>query len=138
MDQLDRIKLEFASRRPLYEEFVEWVIDYIRNGLDIRDLSYSMVEGRAKSIPSFAEKLRRPGKSYSDPLLEISDLAAARIVVQTDDMIDPVAEMIDRQFDVDQVRSIDNRIRPEGAAIGYRTVHKVARLKETLTRHDDL
>jgi putative GTP pyrophosphokinase len=65
---------KYRSLRPLYEGFALKLEPLLRDILEANNIKYQVVESRAKEIPSFEEKISRPGKSYGDPLKDITDL----------------------------------------------------------------
>ena len=92
-----------------------------------------MIEARAKSVPSFAEKILRKRKLYmhpkgtlpADPLTRITDLCGARIITQTSDQVQTVCRFIEEAFCIDWSNSEDvsRRLRP--TEFGYRSVHYI-------------
>lgn len=76
-------------------------------------------------MDSFAEKLQREGKGYTDPLNEITDLAGLRVILYYVDDVAKVADLIEREFRVDETRSVDKRSVLAPDQFGYLSVHKI-------------
>jgi ppGpp synthetase/RelA/SpoT-type nucleotidyltranferase len=89
-----------------------------------------VVEARSKTVTSFAEKLQREGKSYKDPFNEITDFAGLRIILYYVDDVQRTCEVIDREFKIDEPRSVDKRSVLAADQFGYLSVHKIVTLSE--------
>jgi ppGpp synthetase/RelA/SpoT-type nucleotidyltranferase len=93
----------------------------------------ALIEARAKSVPSFAEKILRKRKAYMrpkgtlpvDPLARLTDLCGARVIAQTSDQVQSVCRFIEETFAIDRANSEDvsGRLRP--TEFGYRSVHYI-------------
>src|SRR4051794_36039552 len=64
-------------------------------------------ESRAKCLESFREKIGRSGKDYRDPLVEVTDLAGVRLILQSLEDVERVGRVIAREFEIDQTRSVN-------------------------------
>src|SRR5687767_13967907 len=83
-----------------------------------------VVDARAKSVASFAEKLLRK-KKYVDPLSEMTDLCGARIVCAFESDVRAVCEAIRLKFGkaIDETNSLDQRSLLRAGEFGYRSIH---------------
>jgi putative GTP pyrophosphokinase len=97
-DDLESAVKKYRSLRPLYEEFALKLASLIRDILEANNIKYQVVESRAKDLTSFEEKISRPGKSYSDPLKDTTDLCGCRVIVYYQDDVDRVASAIKAEF----------------------------------------
>ncbi|MEQ8392469.1 MAG: hypothetical protein RIB30_15895 [Thalassospira sp.] len=101
----------------------EWLLKKI---LSENEVEYLSVAGRTKSNTSISEKIKR--KSYSNPLVQMTDITGIRIIVYLESHIPKVCQIIRETFDIDEKNSID-RDRVLGSdRIGYRSVHFVCSL----------
>ncbi len=117
----------FRRRRPLYERFAN-VLRTILTELAERHAPLAIVQARAKPVASFAEKVLREQGKLSDPLEDIHDLCAARIIVHTEDQIREVRGFLEQYFEVDAKESLAPE-RPTAPAIpGYDAVRFYVRL----------
>jgi putative GTP pyrophosphokinase len=119
---------KYQEIRPVYVSFVDKIRVLLGDLLDASGIKYHVIEGRAKTVNGFAEKIRREGKSYKDPLNEITDLAGVRLILYYGPDVDRVCELLDREFIVDQSRSIDKRSSLAVDEFGYLSVHKIISL----------
>ena len=93
----------------------------------------ALIEARAKSVASFAEKILRKRKAYmhpkgtlpADPWLRMTDLCGGRVIAQTSDQVRAVCQFIEEAFAIDWSNSEDvsQRLRP--TEFGYRSVHYI-------------
>lgn len=93
------------------------------------DVDVIQVESRAKTVASFADKIRRKGRTDADPLNSITDLVGLRVITYYLDDVDRIGRLIEREFLVDSNNSMD---KAEGLAsdqFGYRSAHYVTRLR---------
>lgn len=121
---------KYAERRPLYESFSQRLDDLLKVILDNQSFTYHVVESRAKTLDSFLSKMKRPGKSYVDPLTEITDLCGCRIILYYQDDCVKVAGIIKKEFDVIEEELSHQRDSFEADRFGYISSHYVVRLKK--------
>ncbi len=92
------------------------------------------VESRAKTPESFAEKIRRPGKNYDNPMEEIPDLVGVRIVLYYTDSVQAVGELLKQEFNVIEKESGHQPGAYEADQFGYLSMHYVVTLHKK--RHE--
>lgn len=82
-----------------------------------------IVQARAKSLPSFAEKAVRKRRKYADPVSQLTDLCGARVLMQTPEEIEGVSGYIRSHFQVDEANSLDTsaRLPPPPTVVARRT-----------------
>lgn len=73
---------------------------------------------------SLFEKLNRPGKAYQE-LGDVTDLVGLRIITYLPEDVDGVAQIIEDEFAIDRVNSIDKRLTSDPDRFGYASLHKV-------------
>jgi ppGpp synthetase/RelA/SpoT-type nucleotidyltranferase len=121
---------EYGKVRPSYVNYCKKLKILFDDLLLNSSLKYHTIEGRTKTIESFSDKLSRAGKNYKYPLQEITDLCGLRIIVFYEDDIDKVCALIDKEFNVDEVKSIDKRALLNVDQLGYLSVHKIVSLSD--------
>ncbi len=122
----------FAAIRPRYLAFADFLQAILKEGC-ARFAPLALIEARAKSIPSFAEKILRKRKSYMhprgnlpvDPLVRITDLCGGRVITQTSDQVRTMCRFIEEAFAIDRANSEDVSQRLRVTEFGYRSVHYV-------------
>ena len=80
------------------------------------------------------EKIRREGKSYNNPLEEVTDLAGVRIICYFVSDVDKIVPWIKNEFVVDETRSVDKRKSIDPSVFGYASVHLIVELSEARIR----
>lgn len=119
----------FRDLQPNYERFAVYLKDWF-TGKAVDLGIYPIVMSRAKSLESFAEKICRPGKHYRDPLREMPDLCGVRVIAHTLDQVHTLAEVVAREFIVDQAQTEDTQARLDSHAFGYVSRHFLLQFKE--------
>jgi len=89
----------------------------------------AIVQARAKTVPSFAEKVLRKAEKYDRPVYQITDLCGARIIVNTLDEVELVCKVIRGLFAIDDANTLDTRIQRKSEVFGYRGYHFIIQLK---------
>jgi ppGpp synthetase/RelA/SpoT-type nucleotidyltranferase len=102
----------------------------VRDVLIRHDIPFHVVESRAKNTDSFLEKITRPGKSYIDPLQEITDLVGLRIILYYPSDVDLACAILRDQFTVDEDNSVDKRTELASDQFGYASVHLVCKISD--------
>lgn len=120
---------QFTLARPRFERVADLLVNTLR-GLAAPIAPGCEILARAKSVESFAEKVLRKRGRYQQPLLEITDLAGARVVCAFDSQARAVADAIRQTFGgaIDEANSLDQRTRLTASEFGYRSVHYVIQL----------
>ena len=122
----------FLDIRPSYLLYAEFLQAVLKQGCT-RFAPLALVETRAKSVPSFAEKILRKRKAYlhpkgalsADPLARMTDLCGGRVIAQTSDQVRSVCHFVEEAFGIDRANSEDVSQRLHATEFGYRSVHYI-------------
>jgi ppGpp synthetase/RelA/SpoT-type nucleotidyltranferase len=87
------------------------------------------IESRAKDPHSLLDKLRR--KEYPNPGEQVKDLIGVRVITQYPDDAEAAAEILGPAFEIDTEESYDKFEELEAKVFDYRSIHLVARLRES-------
>ncbi len=90
-------------------------------------VSEAIVQTRAKTISSFAEKCARKYKKYKDPVNQFTDLCGARVIVQTLEQVRAVEAFVNENFII--LEKEDKGLLLETDRFGYRDMHFIIQLK---------
>ncbi|WHI44670.1 hypothetical protein [Microbulbifer sp. VAAF005] len=125
---------EYSKIRPLYYSYTERIKDLVAELLQLNDIKIHLIEGRAKSVESYSEKINRPGKSYKNPIKELSDLSGIRVIVYYQDDVNKVAEVLRQELDIveSEVSHQPNKYSPD--QFGYISLHYVIQLDNARTK----
>lgn len=116
----------------------------LHNLLEQAHIQVVGVTGRTKTLSSYVDKavsMRDGKRRYKDPAKEILDVCGLRVVTFFDSTTKQVDALIRKEFDVDESNSMDKKKGLGTDRVGYRSVHYIARLKETrskLAEYSDL
>ncbi|MFI5458010.1 MAG: NUDIX domain-containing protein [Isosphaerales bacterium] len=122
----------FRLVRPVYARLAEHLTRTLE-GLSQSLGLHCLVQARAKTIASFAEKIMRPGRVYANPLVDLTDLCGARVICHTLGGVNAVSESIKKRFTIVPEESGDKLATLAASEFGYRSQHIVVRVpRETL------
>lgn len=117
----------FTSVRPRYEAYAQTLENLFKSAT--RELGPTILQSRAKTIASFAEKALRKRHKYHDPVNQLTDLCGARVIVHLAADVAQVSRFIRETFDIDEANSLDTAERLQASEFGYRSVHYVVTLR---------
>ncbi len=81
---------------------------------------------RAKTTDSFGKKVATKG--YQQPLVETTDLAGIRIILESLEHLERVCDLIKQEFSVDEEKSVDKQAQLEPNKFGYLSKHFIISL----------
>lgn len=119
---------EYTRLLPAYERLATRLDRTLRETAG-RLAPVAIVQTRAKSIASFAEKSLRKRDKYVMPAHQLTDLCGARVIVRTLDELRRTSTEVEATFDVDWENSLDVARRLPSSQFGYRSVHYVVSLR---------
>ncbi|WP_122819111.1 DUF429 domain-containing protein [Nocardioides pantholopis] len=121
---------EYAVQHPALARAGEQVVDLVRAVLDEAGINYLTVDGRTKSIASFAEKAARTQEGqplYPHPLRDITDQIGVRVITYVHSDVDAVADLLASQVVVKDDRDMGQETAEEGRW-GYASRHLLIEL----------
>lgn len=124
MNPNEEIVDQYDSSVGIYRDLTEKLAALIADILEEQNVNVHSVTSRVKSRDSLLKKISRPNSSYT-ALTDITDVAGIRITTFFADDVDRVAEMIEREFDIDSAHSIDKRATLDPDRFGYLSLHHV-------------
>ncbi len=121
----------YLATRPRYAEFCRKLQELI--GIIIRgaEVDVVQIEGRAKDVQSFSEKIRRKGGKYADPMSEITDLAGLRVITYYIEDVDRIVSLLRQEFQVIEEHSTDKKEELKEDQFGYTSFHLIIELGES-------
>jgi len=118
---------QYSESCSTYETFkieLEHLVTRLLNESNIRVHSIS---SRLKSKNSFEQKINKEIDKYSS-LDHITDIVGIRIITYFNDEVDAIAKLIEKEFDVDPLNSVDKRALIDPDRFGYLSFHYVVSL----------
>lgn len=122
---------QYSGEYPRYRSYAEALGDVLRLAAG-RIAPLAIVQARAKSIASFAEKIVRKRDAHPDPVHEFTDLCGARIIGRTRTEVDALRRFVVERFDIDWENSVDTSERLKPAEFGYRSVHYIVTFRRDI------
>jgi len=130
MNMEETISAYVTEQQPLYILFAGKIQELICSILKANGVTPHSVTAREKSANSLKEKILREGKEYENPLREVTDLAAVRIITYFPKDVDRVIPLLEKDFAVDKDNSVDKRKVADPTVFGYASVHLIVELTE--------
>jgi len=126
---LDKQINKFKTERPVYESYSD-LLDKLLKQARKEHAAQAIVQVRAKTLPSFAEKALRKVHKYDDPVNQLTDLCGARVITDTLEEVQSICSFIRATLVIDEPNSLDVFSRLKEEEFGYRSVHFVVQLDE--------
>ena len=124
---------EYRACRQCFDQLCAEVRRILVSSFSQNSLRTHSIEARAKSIESYARKVEKTNEDgtpkYTQPLTEITDLAAVRVITYTIDDIKEITNFIDSHFDTIEKRDVGEE-RAEKGQFGYQSIHYLVKLTE--------
>lgn len=118
----------YVEKRPTYQVFTTKVYGLIKDLLKTNDIDVAQIEYRTKTLESFKEKISRGGKSYNNPLVQVTDLSGIRIITYYLEDAEKIGAMLRKEFKIDEANSVDKTEAADPDRFGYVSVHYVISL----------
>ena len=120
---------QYSRERPKYEELADLLTAVLK--VPAKELGLpAMVQARAKEVSSFAGKIQRPNKGYTDPLNEITDFCGVRVITLTLDGVSRICEFIEDNFQIYWEHSEDKLDSLGSDTFGYLSAHYIVSFRE--------
>ena len=113
----------FKEARQDYVEYADLLKAILNNATEKLGF-FAEVKARAKTIASFSTKIISKDK-YQNPLLDMTDLCGARVVVHFQRHVEKVCDFIKKNFEIDEANSLDQKSKLRVNEFGYRSIHYI-------------
>lgn len=121
-------KAKYAEIRPTYEGYERKLRELVGTVLEYAKIDVVQVEGRVKTVDSFAEKIGRKSEKYRDPLKDMTDLVGLRIIAYYVEDVDAIVEVLSTEFEVIEQHSTNKQDELAPDQFGYASNHVIARI----------
>jgi putative GTP pyrophosphokinase len=118
---------EFDEKLELFRSLAQSMESLISILIASSSIEPHSISCRVKERKSLTRKVEKKDKYES--LYQITDIVGIRIISNYSDEVDKIAEIIERQFDVDTENSIDKRASLDPDRFGYLSLHYVVSLR---------
>jgi ppGpp synthetase/RelA/SpoT-type nucleotidyltranferase len=119
---------EFEKIRPVYIEFAKLIETILNKAVGSLSI-LAIVQARPKGVVSFSNKIILKDK-YQNPLVDMTDLCGARVIVHFQSQVEKVCNVIKENFEIDEVNSLDLKSKLKVNEFGYRSVHYIVSPKK--------
>ena len=123
-DKLKRQISAYQKKRPKYKKLAGLIEEILTKACKLYAPN-AIVQARAKTLPSYAEKAVRKEAVYADPINQFNDLCGARIITHMPSEVYNFSEFIRDNFTINDAKSQDVRERLRVNEFGYRSVHYI-------------
>lgn len=122
----------YKKNRDLYYACANTIKRLINTLLKEEEIPYHSIESRIKTEESFINKCLN--EKYQNPISEITDVCGLRIITYTKKNVEEIRRIIEDEFQIDTVNSIDKAEQMSDDQVGYLSIHYIATLKRDRTK----
>jgi ppGpp synthetase/RelA/SpoT-type nucleotidyltranferase len=139
-DRAHQARLEYERQRGLYQDFANDIVRLIKACLVDQKISYHTITGREKDPDSFEKKAAQTSvddpsaAKYSDPLRQITDMAAVRVTTYFLETVADVLNVIDNEF---YVLERTDKASNDPDRLGYQSIHYLVQYPQNRTNLTD-
>lgn len=120
---------EYKVNKELHEELCEKIQGLLIDILKTNHINCHSIDSRVKEENSLVAKVKKGGSKYSN-LNDITDISGIRVITYFSDDVDKIAKVIQDEFEVDEVNSVDKREILDPDRFGYLSLHYVIKLND--------
>lgn len=118
---------QFDKKESLYDDFLKYFYHTITSILKGHSIVVQNVDTRLKKRDSLDKKIKLK-KKYKN-LEDITDVCGMRIITYFSDDVDKIADIIKKEFKIDEKNSVDKRKIDDPTKFGYVSLHYIISLK---------
>ncbi|WP_347312765.1 GTP pyrophosphokinase [Defluviimonas sp. SAOS-178_SWC] len=118
----------YSKERTRFYDYTREIHSILEKVLAQERLDVVSIEARTKSIDSFLNKLDRESAKYNDPLNDITDLSACRIICYYFEDIETIDSLIRDNFAIDERNSVKKDQIENPKEFGYLSRHLVVEM----------
>lgn len=122
----ERLIADYEIHSPLIASCGENCKRVLKELLDDSKIAIHDIHSRVKTLESFSRKIDSKLEKYTD-IHQITDVFGIRVITFLDSDVDKVAEIIKKEFHVDEENTVDKRAL-KADQFGYRSLHFIVSL----------
>ena len=122
-------KQQYENAYPAYKRLTSKLKSLLEEFLNQNGIK-ATIQSRTKEVDSFLKKIRS-NKVDENPLQKITDLSGIRIILNSLTDIEPVCEIIRKEFYVDPDNSIDKKDQLADDRFGYLSRHFIVKISDS-------
>jgi putative GTP pyrophosphokinase len=116
----------YDAMKGVHEDFSLSVERLVRDFLVSEGIRFVDVVSRLKERTSLEGKISRKGQGRYQTLSDITDICGVRVITYLEGDVRRVADIVEREFEIDADNSVDKSRPADPDRFGYRSVHYVA------------
>lgn len=117
------ILIQFDKEHNLYKGFIDRINQILSEILQQNKINLYSISCRVKSRESLEKKLKKKN-SYAK-LEDLTDIGGIRITTYFEDDVKKIAALLEQEFDIDLINSIDKKALLDPDRFGYLSMHHV-------------
>lgn len=121
-------KTAYDEARPTYEAYERKLRELVTTILEHEKIDVVQIEGRVKTVASFAEKIERKAGKYAEPLKDMTDLVGIRVIAYYVEDVEKIVSLLRSQFTVLEEHSANKQDALAPDQFGYTSNHLVIRI----------
>lgn len=121
-------KAAYDEVRPTYEAYERKLRELVTTILEHEKIDVVQIEGRVKTVASFAEKIERKAGKYAEPLKDMTDLVGIRVIAYYVEDVEKIVSLLRSQFTVLEEHSANKQDALAPDQFGYTSNHLVIRV----------
>ncbi|PSU86427.1 hypothetical protein C0W42_20720, partial [Photobacterium kishitanii] len=126
MENLDVILSQYDKGLSTYTSCANSLKSLIIGFFEAEKIVVHSVSSRVKERSSLENKAKQKNKYES--IDDVTDIVGVRIITHYSDDVDEIASIVEREFEIDHINSIDKRSSLDPDKFGYLSVHYVAKI----------
>ncbi|MGI4805968.1 MAG: GTP pyrophosphokinase [Janthinobacterium lividum] len=123
---------DYKKNKKTYHAYRERIINLLNDLLSTEQIIVHQLVGRTKSLESLNKKIDEKNDKYKS-IEEVTDIIGIRIITYLESDINPIAELIEKEFIKDEANSVDKR-KLQADRFGYKSLHVVVSLNNSRTK----
>lgn len=124
----EEILIQFDETNSLYTNLGDKCIGILKELLVDNNIQTHQISARTKNKNSLSKKIDSKKNKYKK-LSDITDICGIRVITYLESDVNKVAELIEKEFEIDKENSIDKR-NLKSDQFGYRSLHYVVSFDE--------
>lgn len=129
---MNELLIEYDKSIENYKDFQVRIYELLKDVLTTNNLKYHKIECRVKNKNSLEKKISIKNNKYNS-INQITDIIGVRIITFYEDDVDAIAKLLEEEFVLDKLNSIDKRIISQNQ-FGYKSLHYILTLSQYRTK----
>ncbi|MBW1784589.1 MAG: hypothetical protein JRL30_28075 [Deltaproteobacteria bacterium] len=130
----EAIRQYVSEQRATYRLLAEKTKGFLSSILSSNGIVPHSITSREKNPEELREKIIREGEVPDALFNGITDLAGVRIIAYFPSDVDSIVPLIEKEFNMDSMHSMDKRLSSNPAIFGYASIHFVVEFRPEIVK----